>query len=117
MDVHKMLSMGSTISSLEKAVHAKDNQLEALSAQIHELGVVLAEKEGNVSALTAALDTQTQQLNEVKEQVSQTKMEVIMNSVCLPHSPRWTKNSELILIKLSSSSLSKELKWICCKKS
>lgn len=76
MDVQKMLSMGSTISSLEEAVRTKDNQLETLSAEIHELGVALAEKEGNVSALTAALDTQTQQLNEIKEQVRQTEMEV-----------------------------------------
>ena len=82
-DIQKMLSMGSTITSLEEAVSAKDSQLVALSGEVHELGVALAEREGNVSALTAALDTHTQQLKEIKEQVGQEKIPVKMNSVCL----------------------------------
>ena len=97
-DVQNMLSMGSTITSLEEAVRAKDNQLTAFSGKVHELEVALIEREGDMSALTEALDARTQQLKEIKEQVRKTWILVEMNLVCWLFA-RWTDNSKNMLIK------------------
>lgn len=64
-----MLSMKSTIASLESAVQEKDVELMTLAGEACELKESLSEKEESLAQLTIFVENQTQQLKELREQV------------------------------------------------